>query len=745
MVEGKSAAAVVASTVTSESVRLSEEILARYREAQTDWKDSALASDSFANGNHWLPEDIATLEERGESPVKHNVTGAAIKAKIALLTANNPSFQAAAEEDSDVGMGQVFSNILSYIWNKSGGSQQLKIALKHYCQRGGRGVQHIYFDPKADFGKGEVRYRALDPLKVFPDPNSSDPLWRDAAHVLYADLITDAQVEHFYPDFADRIKEKGKTTAFDDNALKSIYTDEDPVQLGHQVKENWHQKYLLIERYSKIMVPYKRIFDPGSGLEQVFTREEFNEWLRGLGFLVSNAQGEDAVIGGRELEEVALQYAEMGGDGEAPVTFHYKQEVDEEGNLLVNPYPGVEDEFSIEGSTQTIAPIPRETLLKNDLFDAFDYDQPRIRMVLSIGGVLIHDVVLPIDAYPLVPIMNNFNGNPYPSDDVHDVKEIQQEVNFIQQKIQRHAAESSGHTIMVPRGAVDEGELAAKLAMPGTKVVYYDPDEGVSGGGIHHLQVPPLNSELYHEKDRLIAMIERLIGVYEFQQGQGAAAPETFRGTIAQDEFAQRRIKSDLDNIEAGLSEAGRVIIQYVQAYWTTEKSFRILNPNTKELTDFVINEVRYNDYTHQIEKINNVTVGNYDVRVVSGSTMPSNRFAQQDYYTNLYQLGVIDQVELLKKLEVFDIEGVLQRSGEKQQMLAYIEQLEQEVKNLEGDMQTADREIRHKDRQISAEKFKRELSSIHSEVKAQERVFQERREDALRDIKQSQSSNNNV
>ncbi len=725
-----------------QEVQKSEDLFMVYRDAQSSWSERALINDAFANGNQWLQADIDELKERGESPVKHNVTGAAIKAKIALLTANSPSYQAAAEEDSDVGMGRVFSNILSYIWRRSNGNQQLKIGLKHYCQRGGRVIQHVFFDPTADFGKGEVCYKIIDPLKVYPDPNSADPLFRDAAHVLYSDTITWDQIKRFYPQYASKVKEEGVPTSFDENNLHAAYTDERPVQLGKQIKEVYHTKYRLIQRQTRIMAKFQRVFDPTSGWEAIFEKKEYEDWLDTKGFLVGNDQGEDAVIGGSELEEIATIYASMGGDGEAPVTFHYRQEVTPEGEIAVVPTPGIEDEQS-RGTTQVIAPVPMRTLLENGLFDTYEYDQPRIQEVLTIGGVKVYDQVLPVDAYTFVPIYNTFNGNPYPSDDVDDVRNIQESLNFTQQKIARHLASSAGHVVMVARGTIDESELNHKLNRPGTNVVYYDPDDDLPGGGVIHLQVPPLNSEVYLEIDRKIAMIERIIGVYEFQQGQASNAPETFRGTIAQDEFAQRRIKSDLDNIEAGLAEAGRIAIQLVQAYWTTEKTFRVINPATQELSEFAINEIQYDDYSAQIKKINDVTVGTYDVRVIAGSTMPSNRFAQQDYYQGLYQLGLIDQVEFLKKAEVFDIEGILRRSGEIQQLRGYVEQLEQQIKDLNGDMQTSDREVRHLTNRVEAEKFKGSLNKLKNQIEAEDRVDRMRREFALRGLNNKTKDSN--
>ena len=55
--------------------------------------------------------------------------------------------------------------------------------------------------------------------------------------------------------------------------------------------------------------------------------------------------------------------------------------------------------------------------------------------------------------------------------------------------------------------------------------------------------------------------------------------------------------------------------------------------------------------------------------------------------------------------------------------MQSYIQQLEGQVKELTGDLQTADREAVHAKKQVITEKFKTDLNEIVSEAKYKERV----------------------
>jgi len=90
--------------------------------------------------------------------------------------------------------------------------------------------------------------------------------------------------------------------------------------------------------------------------------------------------------------------------------------------------------------------------------------------------------------------------------------------------------------------------------------------------------------------------------------------------------------------------------------------------------------------------------------------------------YLDAYKLGLVDDVEVLKKTEIFDKEGVLQRKGRMAQMQQYITQLENQVKKLSGDLQTSEREQVSARKRTEVEKFKSQLNEITSSSKAKEK-----------------------
>ena len=102
---------------------------------------------------------------------------------------------------------------------------------------------------------------------------------------------------------------------------------------------------------------------------------------------------------------------------------------------------------------------------------------------------------------------------------------------------------------------------------------------------------------------------------------------------------------------------------------------------------------------------------------------MPSNKYAEYQMYMEAYQAGLIDRVEALKKTEIFDKQGVLQRTGEVQRLQALVGQLQDQIKILSGDLQTAQRESLTDRKRVEVQKFKSELNKVVTNAGAQQKI----------------------
>ena len=128
----------------------------------------------------------------------------------------------------------------------------------------------------------------------------------------------------------------------------------------------------------------------------------------------------------------------------------------------------------------------------------------------------------------------------------------------------------------------------------------------------------------------------------------------------------------------------------------------------------------------------NNLSVGAFDIRVIGISTMPSNKWGEWNVYMEAYEKGLIDKVEALKKTEIFDKEGVMQRTDQVQQLQGQLQQAQEEIKKLSGDLQTAHRESIASRKRTEVEKFKGRMKEIELETKAANKLSVGRLKDTV-------------
>ena len=161
------------------------------------------------------------------------------------------------------------------------------------------------------------------------------------------------------------------------------------------------------------------------------------------------------------------------------------------------------------------------------------------------------------------------------------------------------------------------------------------------------------------------------------------------------------------------------------------------MQPNNKP-KEVRINQNIYDEISgHLMEKLNDISVGKYDIIIVSGSTLPSNRWARFEYYMQLYQSGLIDQIEVLKQTDVADMEGVLERAGQMQKLMQQVQQQEDQIKKLQGDLQTAQRESVHDRKRVEVKEFEKKLAKAEAKAEMATQLYKSRASDELAKLKE--------
>ena len=568
------------------------------------------------------------------------------------MTSRPVKYGITAREDSDTKLANVWKTLLEYIFDISDGQHHFKQAVHDYATTG-LGYFYAYIEPEADYGRGEVKFTHLNPFRVYVDPASRDRYFQDAASIIMSTILTQEQLINLYPDvlpFLKDIETFSQQDVYDDypnSQNKNTNTVFTPAEVDSKDYDiSITSRYRILERFSKVRVPFFRVASIRDDAEQIMSAEQFGVFM--------------------------------------------------EQN---------EKEFN------------------NGIYQFVEIPQTRIKVTASIGQVLLYETILDTDIYPIIPIPNIWTNTPYPKSDVNKVKDMQRLLNKLFSLALSHAQTAAGLKLMIPQGSVEDlSQIEKDWANPNA-VIEYDP----SYGEPHLAQPQPLSGEFY----ALINQVERYIdlnfGVPELLQGFKSGAADSVRGTMLLAQMGEGRGASKLRDIEMSLQQLGKVLYQMSKGHYTFEKSFRIVQPNN-DITEFTINNRLYDDKKKEILTIqNDITSGQFDVRIMAGSTMPSNKYAEYQMYMEAYQLGLIDKVEALKKTEIYDKEGVLQRTGEVQRLQSIIGQLQDQIKELSGDLQTAQRESVSDRKRVEVEKFKSKLNKSQVGVDAQLKIDAEK------------------
>ena len=697
-----------------------QDLYRRYSTKRDTWAKHVKEDREFRLGRQWTREQEETLKARGQAPVVVNRIHPAVESAKAMITANRPSFRVAPREDSDNKVAQVMSALLAYMYDISDGRTVVRTAVDDYYVAG-MGLIQVYQDPLADMGKGEVKMKDIDPMDLYIDPNSRDRLFDDAENIIISRLFTKSQAARLYPMYKDAIENANSDIDFnapETGRANDNYSVHFPEDVGQVSEQDYIRGY---ERYYKLRIPKHRVFETFSGDEKLIDDSEWEQYLAQPAWLLNE---EKVLLDENQVQQLVQQMEQQFQQQQAMAAQQAVDAGKDPNTILAQPMPEL-----------PIKKVTFRDLVSKKMIKVVKITVERVKMCVVMGDTYLYSRILPTEQYPIVPLVNMHTRTPYPTSDVRMVKSVQEYINKTRSLIIAHATTSTNTKILVPEGSVDMTEFEEKWAQPGVAIPY-DPTDGAPVP----VQPSPLPNELYNNEQTAKNDIDHQLGLYEMMMGNSSVAPQTYKATISLDEFGQRKIKSKLADVEAALTRVAEVAIPMMQQLFTGEKIFRVIQPNNS-LSEYIINKKLVDDKSNEIKVFNDITIGKYDVIYISGSTLPSNRYAELEFYMDAYSKGLIDKIEVLKKTEVFDMEGVLERTDEIARLQGALQQAQDQIKGLKGDLQTRDREAVNLRKKVEVEKFKSDMDGVSNKAKAAGTLFGKRLDDTLASEKRDISS----
>tara|TARA_Y100000593_G_scaffold82182_1_gene154212 strand:+ start:100 stop:2403 length:2304 start_codon:yes stop_codon:yes gene_type:complete len=659
----------------------------------------------FAHDEQLSFDEKNSLEEQGMPTFTINRILPVVEMLNFYATANNPRWQAIGVEGSDTDVASVISDLTDYIWAGSNGSSLYNNAVND-CITKSVGYLLVSVDQDADNGMGEVTIQQPEPFDVYIDPKSRDILFKDAAFIMIRKVLPKEHLIKVFPNHKRKINQSNsdeqqqrsftkRAIGVEDQKLFSYNDHNEQSSMGITAEGEQDQLIEYFEVYEKVKVSYINFFfrippDPEM-LKQlkaqcdVMVKEQAQEMQVQL--MEQQKSMEAAVQSGEMLPErfkIEMEKAQKMMQQQLEV---FQQEcmskLQAEASKVENAIV-TEKEFKL---------LMQDPTLQNNLVDKVQFYNSRIKQTCVAGDQIIYEKILPesIKEYPLVPLHYKWTGTPFSMSAVAPLIGKQQEINKAHQIMVHNASLGSSLRWMYEEGSVDEDLWEKYSASPGALLPIRP---GVTPPT--PIQPAPLASAFFQIANEGKVDMEYLAGIYSSMMGDTQKGSETYRGMLAMDEYGTRRIKQWMKtSVEPALKHLGEIILQFSQATYTAHKRFRIVQPSAiQEGKDQEINIPIYNDMGEAIGKSMDINAHKFDIRIISGSTLPVNRWAYLEELKQLMQMGVIDDIAVLAETDIKNKERIVERKSLYSQLQGQIQQLSEAIKDKEGTIETLERQL---------------------------------------------------
>jgi len=399
-----------------------------------------------------------------------------------------------------------------------------------------------------------------------------------------------------------------------------------------------------------------------------------------------------------------------------------------------------------------------EEMAAENKANIYKLSKMRITKITSISDVIVDTEVLPTSIYPLIPLVDEDTENPYPSGEVTFLKGIQQVINKSTSISLLNAAIVSNAKVIARKGAMSDKDLknwVNNWANPGSVNFVDAPmdrpltDSVLVSGGM------PISPTFLDFSEMLKHEMEYEVGIFGISQGDPVDAPETYRATLALKEFGAEKIKLLIRSVDNALTTVGKVTVDFIQAYMTTQRVIRLAvdmdgnQENKQRLQDnqlldqngqLMINQEAEEDASEITQYLNDVTVGKYDIAVIPQSYMPTNTMARLQLYMDLLDRTVVDPESVRGLLDIKDRDKIKERLDTQNQLVGQVEALTEKLEELQGINLNLQNQTVEANMSILEERYEAKLQKILAQVQAKSSVEIQKVISELQVLKASQA-----
>lgn len=304
---------------------------------------------------------------------------------------------------------------------------------------------------------------------------------------------------------------------------------------------------------------------------------------------------------------------------------------------------------SVDESMQSVMGVNRNDSKKNQTVILEIWVKPGYLPELPDGGMftLASNKIVqgvsewPYDhgQYPFSKLDGSPTGKFYNTSIVEDLIPLQQELNRSRSQLIESKNRMSKPQLVAQKGSVDARKITTE---PGQVIEYnvgMDPPQP--------LPLQNLPSYVTEEINRLYDDMADISGQHEVSNGStppGVTAATAISFLQEQDESL---ISGHYSSIEEAIEKIASQALMYVKMYWDEERTVKVVGlEGTFDVQTFKNSDLR----------------GNSDIRVESGSALPTSRAAKQAFIMDLMKMGFIQPDEGLEILEVGGLNRIYER-----------------------------------------------------------------------------------
>jgi len=692
-----------------------------------EWHAANQEGHDFFLDNQLSRREQEALETQGMPTFTINRIIPIVEMLNFYATANRPRWQAVAVEGSDTDIAEVHSDVADYIWYISDGDTIFSQIVSDACSKS-IGFFRVAIDANKDRGMGEVIIDNIEPFDVYVDPKSRDMLFKDAAYIMIYKVLPKNHLLNLFPEYKNKINNASSDYPQD----ISIRVKGDGRDFQYQdIYDTYNllgeQELLLsyYEMYEKVKVAYRNVF---------YYMKPTEEQIEQIEIMVSSEMEGMISEMNVQLKESEMALKQQLDSGQIiqerydielqKIQIQMQSKIDQERKKRV-----ADGMSKVSKTTNTVVTEKEYNILmkgelKDKVIQATKFFDDKIKLTVVVGDKFLYETFLPGNDYPIIPVHYRWTGTPFPMSAVGPLVGKQQELNKAHQLMVHNASLGSSLRYMYYEGSVDVDYWEKFASAPGALLPVnhgYEPPKE-----IFPAQLSNAFSGIVNEGKR---DMEYLAGIYSSMQGDKTTQTDSYKGLLANDEYGTRRVKRWMKSmVEPSLKQLGLIVKDYAQNLYTAEKVFRLVQPNNiNDVKEVTLNKIQYNDFGEEIGMFNDYAAAKFDIRVITGATLPINRYAYLNELKELMQLGVIDDIALLSETDIRNKDKIVERKSIMTQLQSSVQRLEQQLKDKEGTIETLERQLVQagiKDKVRMAEHdMRKNLLDASSKVKTDARI----------------------